>query len=222
MTNRIEVPTSNAIVTIIGNIGSGKSTALPIIANMLSAQIIEADDLFQTSDPFAKIYLKDMSRWAFANELWLTVKRSQMIDNTIDSSNNNKFLIDSGLLMSWVYTYSHFMAGRITKEEWIFFGELHTNYSSKVLENSSAIFLKYSVPTLMRRIKKRGRVYEQEYYTKKYLNELDSGLAELQILLKKKGVNVIEIKESEVADFQNSREDEKKMLKIIKSRVRYL
>lgn len=205
---------SRKITTIIGNIGSGKSTALPLIAEHLDAHTIQADDLFQTTDPFAKVYLGDMSRWAFANELWLTVNRVKLIKKELVTSKKEHCVIDSGLLMSWVYTYSHFMAGRISKAEWELYQELYDDYSRELLANSAVIFLDYSIPTLLKRIAKRGRGYELKFYTKQYLEELQQGL---QTLFRKLNdqVAVIQIAEQDIKNFEANNRDKQRMLEIV-------
>ncbi len=206
--------TSKKIITIIGNIGSGKSTALPLIAKHLDAQTIQADDLFQTSDPFAQPYLQDMGRWAFANELWLTVNRVKLITAELAKSKKKLSIIDSGLLMSWVYTHSHFVAGRISQAEWDFYRELYEDYSSELLANSAVIFLDYSIPTLLKRITKRGREFELEFYTKQYLEELQEGLESVKAILKKKKITVVTIAEKEVPDFEENDKDVATLLQL--------
>ncbi len=211
--------TSKKIITIIGNIGSGKSTALPLIAKHLGAQTIEADDLFQTTDPFAQPYLQDMSRWAFANELWLTVNRVKLITAELAKSKKKLSIIDSGLLMSWVYTHSHFVAGRISAAEWDLYRELYEDYSSELLANSAVIFLDYSIPTLLKRIAKRGRQYELDFYTQQYLEELQGGLESVKAILKKKKITVVTIAEKEVPDFEENKDDAIKLLRLITSTI---
>jgi deoxyadenosine/deoxycytidine kinase len=205
------------IITIIGNIGSGKSTALPLVAKHLKAQTIQADDLFQTTDPFSQSYLHDMGRWAFANELWLTVTRVKLIKKELRQSSKKICVIDSGLLMSWVYTHSHFVAGRISEAEWQFYQELYEDYSGDLLENSSVIFLDYSIPTLLKRIAKRGRQYELDFYTEQYLQELQGGLEDIKKLLSRKKTKVVVIPEKSVPDFEANEEDAQMLLNLVTS-----
>jgi deoxyadenosine/deoxycytidine kinase len=205
------------VITIIGNVGSGKSTALPLISQHLDAHTIEADNLFQTTDPFAQAYLQDMSRWAFTNELWLTTKRVKLIQKEISESEKSIFVIDSGLLMSWVYTYSHFMSGRISDAEWKFYCELYDQHSTEILSNSSVVFLDYSIPTLLRRIQKRGRKYELEYYTEEYLTELQTGLKVLVEKLMADNVPVIAIEEQKIKDFEYNEEEAVEMINTVRT-----
>lgn len=207
------------VITIIGNIGSGKSSALPIVAKHFKAQSIEADNLFQTTDPFAMDYLKDMQRWAFTNELWLTVERVKLICGEMETGKAKTVVIDSGLLMSWVYTFTHYTAGRLTKAEWDFFCELYDSQAACLLDNSMIIFMNYSIPTLLKRIAKRGREYELEYYSRAFLEELQQGLEALVKTLKSRGLTVREIKEEHVPDFVEMEQGEQSLIRALDLRT---
>ena len=209
------------LLTLIGNIGSGKSTALPPLLDALAAKPLYADDLFQTTDPFAKPYLDDTPRWAFTNELWLTHQRAQLLQDHVGTSGKSGQLtiVDSGLLMSWVYTYSHLLVKNITLDEWEFYQTLYDEFSANILQDTAVIRLKYSMETLLERIHKRGRDYELEYYTREYLEQIEQGLEALEKKLVMNGVPLLTIDESEIADFENSAQDQEKLIDVAKSFV---
>lgn len=186
------------VVTIIGNIGSGKTTVTPVIARAIKAKRVDADDLFQTIDPFREMYLKDIKRWALANELWLTLERVILIKKYFKERQNKRLVIDSGLLMSWAYTYGHFLAGTMTPEEWRLYRRLFDKIAINLFTSSLVVYLECPVPTLMKRIKKRGRKFELEYYNPAYLKQIDKGLEKLKEKLKRKKIKVISLTEDEV------------------------
>lgn len=192
-------------LVIVGNIASGKSTATRLLSEHFHLSRVDADDLFQTTDPFREVYLENMSRWAFANELWLTVERVKLIQKQLESSNQKLTVIDSGLLMSWVYTYSHYVNGIITKAEWELYEELYTHLAGHVLSQMMVVKLDYSVETLMKRIKKRGREYELDFYTPEYLKQINTGLEALERKLQKAGVKLLCIQESKIPDFEGKK-----------------
>jgi len=208
------MPTPNYL-TIIGNIGSGKSTAMPLLLKALDAQPLYADDLFQTLDPFRDLYLKDIPRWAFTNELWLTYERSKMIQEygaqksggQGTAKTNQLVLVDSGLLMSWVYTHSHLLVQNITLAEWELYEQMFDSFAKEYIAKSCVVRLKYSVPTLLARIQKRGRDYELAFYTKEYLEQLEEGLVALEKKLMQLDIPIIVIDESEVANFEQNSAD---------------
>lgn len=206
---------NNTTVVIIGNIASGKSTAIDILVDCLHYDHIDADDLFQTSDPFAKDYLQDMGRWALTNELWLTLERVKMIRKHQSACKSKITLIDSGLLMSWVYTYGHFLNKIISKSEWKLYEEIFTELAGDAIKKCVVIRLRYSVPTLMKRLKKRGRGYELKFYTQQYLNQIEDGLCALEEKLQTSGVPLLIVDEHNVADFEQQTHCRNKFVKSV-------
>lgn len=166
------------IITIIGNIGAGKTTTLPFVAKALDADLIEADDIFQTINPFRDRFLADIKRWGFTNELWMAHKRVNLIKTAVEQSEKENIVIDSGLIMSWVYTKSHFITGKMDKDEWAFFNELFTQWS-KFSFKTTLLYLTAPVDVLLKRIETRGRDYELEMYKKEYLEQIELGLKDL-------------------------------------------
>lgn len=187
------------MVTVIGNIGSGKTTLTPLIAKKLKARTVMADNLFQTVDPFRELYLNDLKRWALANELWLTLERVILVKKYLKQFQRHKLVVDSGLLMSWAYTHGHFLSGIMTKEEWQLYRRLFDRVAIGLFASSVVVALECSVETLMRRIKKRGRQFELEYYNPVYLSRIDKGLEKLKEKLKRKGIKVVTISEQEAS-----------------------
>lgn len=207
-------------LTIIGNVASGKSTLMPILVSALNAKAVDADDLFQTTDPFAKPYLADMKRWAFANELWLTMERIKILRSELGKRKEGITIIDSGLLMSWVYTYSHFLVGNITEDEWKLYHTLYDELTDGMFENTHVVKLSYSMDILMERLKKRGRDYELAFYTREYLAQLELGLSALHEKLLQKKVKVIEVTEQLVADFENDPNDAQTIISHISAQIK--
>lgn len=198
-------------LVIVGNIASGKSTATQIITQKLKAHKIDADDLFQTSDPFAKVYLENMSRWALTNELWLTVERVKLIKSEMEKNENSLVVIDSGLLMSWVYTYGHYLNGVISADEWNLFEDIYSKLCDEVLNKMLVVRLKYELPVLMYRLKNRGRQYELEFYTPEYLEQIEKGLVALEKKLQAERVPLLLIEQGDVQDFENSTTDRERL-----------
>ncbi len=208
------------LLTITGNIGSGKSSAMPILLEAFDAKPLYADDLFQTTDPFAKPYLQDVKRWAFTNELWLTSQRAQLLKKHLTDNNSDQLtIVDSGLLMSWVYTYSHLLVNNISLDEWEFYTELYDHFSKEVLQDTAVVRLKYSIPTLLKRIQQRGRDYELEYYTQEYLEQIEQGLDALEKKLRMSGVPYLAIEEENIADFVANPQDAKSLVEAVKTLI---
>lgn len=197
------------LITIVGNVGAGKSTATPIIAKKIGARILNADNLFQTTNPFRDRFLKQTKQWALTNELWMMIGRVKLFNKHVVCHKNKLTVIDSGLLMSWVYTYGHFISKTISKEEWGLYEDLFNMCTKDIFCNSYVVFLDYSYKTLLKRIQKRGRDYELKFYTKQYLQQIEKGLKALKRKLTKLGSKCIVLKEKNIGDFEK---DARKML----------
>lgn len=200
------------IITIIGNVASGKTSAAPLIVEALGADFLDADTLFQTEDPFRELYLQNTKRWALTNELWLTMRRAELLEQAIAINSGKPLVIDSGLLMSWVYTYSHLAVGNISQDEWELYEKVYNSVTKNLLSELTVIHLNYSMPTLLKRLKQRGRDYELAYYTQDYLMQLEIGIHELIKQLNLGSVSIIEVPEEEVSDFVHN-DKHSKMLK---------
>lgn len=198
-------------LTLIGNIGSGKSSAAKAISSAFELPFVDADSLFQTTDPFAKAYLDDIPRWAFTNELWLTMNRAKLINRLAHPEKLT--VVDSGLLMSWVFGYSHRLAKRITPEEWEFFSELYDHFTQDFWSKTLVLRIKCSQKTQFERIKKRGRAFELEYYTAEYLDQLEKSLEKLEKKLGQTGIPLLTIDEETIPDFIDSKDGEQKLIK---------
>jgi deoxyadenosine/deoxycytidine kinase len=127
-------------------------------------------------------------------------------------------LVDSGMLMSWVYAHSHLLVNNFSIAEWDFFVDLYNKFAQDLLSKDSAvIILNYKVETLMKRIQKRGRDYEIKHYTEEYLKQVQQGLEALERQLLSFGVQVIKIDESEVADFEANSTDANRLIALVKA-----
>lgn len=190
------------LITIIGNVASGKSTLTQLLADHLNIEKLEADDLFQTQNPLAKPFLADMKRWGFTNEVWMTYHRASLIAESIAQSSGKQTIIDSGLFMNWVYAYSHFAAGIFTKHEWELYQKIYNMTESRFADYSQvAISLHYPLPLLLERINKRGRDYELQQYKETYLTQLASGIAGVEKKIRDANIPLIIITENDAPHF---------------------
>jgi len=206
-------------ITIIGNVGSGKTTTLPFVAKALDADIIQADDLFQTTNPFRERYLDDLKRWGFTNELWMAYNRKGLIATAIDQSEKENIVIDSGMIMSWVYTKSHFLAGKMDADEWALFNELFTQWSRFSLK-TTLLYLTAPLDILMKRIQDRGRDYELAMYKPTYLEQLEMGLKDLTANFAGVFDDIITIDYTEIGDLRKKKAQDE-FMELVQQRFAY-
>lgn len=134
----------------------------------------------------------------------MTLARVDLITEYLTQPHRKSVVVvDSGLLMSWVYAYSHLLVKNITPEEWELFSNVYDRCAVPLIRETLVIRLKYSVPTLLNRIQKRGRGYELEFYTPEYLTQIEQGISALYRKLKNAGTPILNITEKEIVDFEN-------------------
>lgn len=195
------------VATVVGVIGSGKSTAMPLVAKALKAHPVEADNFFQTTNPFRDDYLASLPRWSLANETWLTLERAEMIGREKERAEKLKkawMVVDSGLVMSWAYMRMHLMYNEVDEKEWRLFCRVFEEVAVGK-ESEVVLWLDVRAETALERVKRRGRDYELEFYTLEYLANLRQAVTEVAEKLKKDGVKVVKFDEEMVGNIVSDR-----------------
>jgi len=187
--------TKHPIITIIGNVGSGKSTLTDLLAKGLKAHQVDADSLFKIN-PFFSDFVKDMQRWALPTELWFLHQRVKIMQQLGDMAQYKPVVIDSGLLMGFAYAYNGFLHHYLSRREW----ELYLAFYEQIMADQLCmgdivVYLKTKTPVLLERIKQRGREFEIKEYNDKYLSELGRSLDFLETKLRQQNIRIIEIDE---------------------------
>lgn len=179
------------LITILGNVASGKTTASQMLAGKLNAQLIDAD-LFE-ENPFLQMYAKDRPRWSFATELYFTRARMKKLTDIKNLLKSTSVVVDSGLWMSsWVYARNHLKQGTMNAAEWQFYIELCDDMKKNAYdEEDLIIFLQASSEVLLKRIDVRGRDFEKAY-DKQYLLQLNDRLNELCEKFRSEQKNILE------------------------------
>lgn len=163
-------------ITVIGPIGSGKTTASQVLAEQLSLPLLDAD-LFETN-PFLPSYIEDNARWSFATELFFTLGRIKKLTQISQMLKQSSVIVDSGLIMSHqVYTKNHLVQGTMTASEWEFFTDIISDYKKDIPEPDIVIHITANPDVQLERIKARGRSFESGY-TLEYLQNITDRLHE--------------------------------------------
>ena len=169
----------NKHVVIVGNVGTGKTTLLQTLSEYSTIRVLPADELFRTN-PFFPLSKQDPQRWVLTNDLWFLLKRFEMIKAELAHLKKKHLVIDSGILMSYVYGSAHAHGEQtMSEEEWKLFEECFNEWFSQVSQPDLVIFLDAPFETLRGRIEQRNRGYEVDTYFK-YLNSITVGLSALE------------------------------------------
>jgi deoxyadenosine/deoxycytidine kinase len=193
-------------ITLMGNIASGKTTALPIISKCLNGIPVAADEFFQTSDPFREDYLANHTRWSLANEFWLTLQRVNLINDMRQANTDRLLVIDNGLCMSWVYAYADYCASGLDSREWSLYQDYYSHLVDPLLQHSSIILLDCPIKELLIRVKKRGRAFELSNYTEEKYRLIEEGIKRFIHQRASLFSKIYTIDETTLGDFSSSKD----------------
>ena len=143
-------------IAIAGNIGSGKTTLTELIAKQFKwSSIYEQMD----DNPYIANFYEDMRRWSFNLQVYFLHKRFKYV---IDSRNTYDNIVQDRTLYEDAYIFApnlHAM-GLMNTRDFETYKALFELMESFIKPPDLLIYLKASVPTLIRQIERRGREYE--------------------------------------------------------------
>ena len=143
-------------VAIAGNIGSGKTTLTELLAKQFKwTPVYEQMD----DNPYIANFYEDMRRWSFNLQVYFLHKRFKYV---IDSRNTYDNIVQDRTLYEDAYIFApnlHAM-GLMNTRDFETYRALFDLMESFIKPPDLLIYLKASVPTLIRQIERRGREYE--------------------------------------------------------------
>ncbi len=144
-------------IAVAGNIGAGKTT----LTNMLAAHYGWEKRLEPVvNNPYMEDYYKDIKRWSFALEVFFLKERFR---DVLEVAKSDHTIIQDRSIFEGVYVFveNNYRQGNLSATDFKTYMELFelmvrvTNYPDLL------IYLRKSVPELVRQIQMRGREYEQ-------------------------------------------------------------
>ncbi len=144
-------------IAVAGNMGSGKSSLVKWLCQQFNlTPFFEPHE----ENPYLADFYGDMPRWAFNSQLYFLVKRfrihreielagcSVVQDRTLDE--------DAEVFAAYLHRQGH-----INERDWATYSELYSSLRAELRPPDLMIYLRCQVKTLRKRIKLRGRAYEQ-------------------------------------------------------------
>lgn len=205
------------LITVIGNVGAGKSTLVQLLTSLLPAHEVPADSFFE-QNPFFHLAVQDQRRWALASDLWFLKKRCDLSHDLDSLLKKSDVIIDSGLIMNTVYAHSRLGSGTYTQPEWDLYQEIESELLLPLRTSDIVIYLQAQPDFLLKRIKQRGRDFEVKSYKKAYLDELNNSLSVITTKLSENPhVKILTI-DAEKSDLRSGSSDLKKIVAYIHER----
>jgi len=186
-------------IAIAGNIGAGKTT----LTRMLSKHYgWEARFEPVVQNPYLEDYYHDIKRWTFALETYFLKERFR---DVLAIKKADHTIIQDRSIFEGVYVFveNNYQQGNLEERDYTTYMELFDLMTRVTEYPDLMIYLRKTVPHLVRQIQKRGREYEQTMQLD-YLKGLNDRYDEF-IFKKYKGrVLVIE---SDELDFEHNPQD---------------
>ena len=155
-------------IAIAGNIGSGKTTLTGLLSKHYgwNAHYENADN-----NPYLDDFYNDMQHWSFNLQIYFLNERFRQIQ---EIRNSGMTVVQDRTIYEDAYIFAenlHSM-GLMSMRDYTTYRSLFDKMTSFIQPPDLLIYLRTSVPTLVKQIQKRGRPYESGIRID-YLNKLN-------------------------------------------------
>lgn len=155
-------------IAVAGNIGVGKSTLVTLLCDRLRWQPFyepEADN------PYLSDFYREMRKWAFHSQIFFLTHRlrahRQLIDHPTSAIQDRSVYEDAE-----VFARNLYQQGLISERDYGSYRELYQVLLEFLPPPDLVVYLRATVPTLLKRINQRDRDYERKI-THEYLEQLN-------------------------------------------------
>lgn len=155
-------------VAVAGNIGVGKSTLVALLCQRLGWQPFYEP---VAENPYLEDFYRDMRAWAFHSQIFFLTHRlrahRRLIDHPTSVIQDRSVYEDAE-----VFACNLYRQGLISERDYSAYRELYQVLCEFLPPPDLVVYLRASVPTLLKRIALRGRDYERRI-TPEYLAQLN-------------------------------------------------
>ncbi len=155
-------------VAVAGNIGVGKSTLVALLCQRLGWQPFYEP---VAENPYLEDFYRDMRAWAFHSQIFFLTHRlrthRRLIDHPTSVIQDRSVYEDAE-----VFARNLYQQGLICERDYGAYRELYQVLCEFLPPPDLVVYLRASVPTLLKRISLRGRDYER-HITPDYLAQLN-------------------------------------------------
>ena len=156
------------MVAVAGNMGAGKSSLVEWLRQQFGMKpFFEPNE----DNPYLEDFYGDMRRWAFNSQTWFLIRRFQIhraIDNETGAVVQDRTIYEDAEIFA---AHLHEL-GYIDDRDWGSYAELYATLKSVLRPPDLMIYLRCPLKTLVKRIERRGRAFEQTV-PRKYLRALE-------------------------------------------------
>ncbi len=156
-------------IAVAGNIGVGKSTLVELISERL-----ECTPFYEpvAENPYLSDFYKDMPSWSFHSQIFFLTHRLRIHQDLLRSSGS--VIQDRSIYEdAEVFAQNLFLQKHISERDYATYRSLYRTLAEYLAPPDLVIYLRASVPTLLKRIEQRNRDYERSIEPD-YLAQLNS------------------------------------------------
>jgi len=155
-------------IAVAGNIGVGKSTLVTLLSERLGWK-----PFFEPveENPYLADFYRDMRSWAFHSQIYFLTRRLR-IHRALIQHANSAIQDRSVYEDAEVFAYNLHLQGQIGDRDYQSYRDLYEVLTEFLPPPDLVVYLRASVPTLLERIRTRGRDYERRI-SPEYLEQLN-------------------------------------------------
>lgn len=144
-------------ISISGAVAAGKTTLLKALMERLGDRAMSHEERPQ-DNPFIRAYYADASRWSFHSQM--TFLALYFDDKSWRGDGAEFYFFDRCLVENLVIAKYRQQVGDLTGDEYAVIAKMAEGIASLMPPIDKYIYLKCSVPLLVKRLRERGRDYE--------------------------------------------------------------
>ncbi len=193
-------------IGIAGNIGSGKTTLAHFIAEMLGWKIYSDHS---NQNPYLRDFYENMSRWAYQIQVYFLTSRFKSAQQIMWSDEN---VVQDRTIYEDAYIFAEnlYQNGILERRDFNAYMELFNTMNTFLRQPDLLIYLKASVPTLMKQIRARNNGDEINI-SRQYLEQLNDRYDKWMDSYKGELIVI----DADNFDLINSHDDRRKIIDII-------
>jgi len=155
-THTLNALTNHQLVAIEGNIGAGSTSLSTMLSRQCNANLVLEE---YVENPFLPKFYVEPERYAFHTEAYFLLDRCRQLKKLHGSLNFDKSLHISDYLFNKSLLYAKVNLSEI---EYLLFEQMFHEMIDFLPKPELIVYLHTTAPQLLKKIKQRGRTFEQE------------------------------------------------------------